>query len=151
MRVLISPCRRKKASVRSSERAGDEHVLAVSAEQRLAHEQRQPVVHQRSEHAAQGPGRDRQNAVHLALGGEVPGRRHDQLARQRKHRRFDGHQDHDPGVAEGENGVRQPVKEAREHAVVRLFGEAELAQQRHEAHVGDGAGPHLIAHAARPG
>ena len=61
--VLISPWRRKNASVRSSERSRHEHVFAVAAEDRLAHEHREHVVHQRAEHAPQRARQDRRESA----------------------------------------------------------------------------------------
>ena len=63
---------------RPVERApGDQDELAEAPKHRLAHQHGERVVHERSDHASERAGGHGEPRVHVALGRQIAGRRHD--------------------------------------------------------------------------
>src|SRR5262249_26009988 len=68
-----------------------------------------------SQDAPSGSGQHYQDGIHASLGHQNAGWRHDDLARERKDRGFDCHQEDNAGVSEPENGFYQPGDQILEH------------------------------------
>ena len=111
MKVDISPWLQEKLLHPFELVRRDQHIFAVLEDQRPPQVVGDEVVGIGPDQAAERAAQDGDGHVHLALEGQIAGRRHDQLARYRDDRTFHGHQQDDAGIAHGADGIQQPLNE----------------------------------------
>ena len=93
----------------------EQHVSAIPLDQRPADQLCAVIIRQRADDAPHDTAEQGQREAHLALGGPIPHRRHDQLTRHRQNRRLHCHERNDAGISEIEQRVKQPLDEPLKH------------------------------------
>ena len=87
----------------------DQYIPAVFEDQRPSQVVGDEVVGIGPDQAADCSAQYGDRHAHLALVGQIAGRRHDQFAWNRDDRTFHGHQQDDAGIAHGADGIQQPL------------------------------------------